>query len=358
MTRTYGVREFAALAGVTVKALHHYDRLGVLKPGRTDAGYRLYSQRDLTRLKQIRALRFLGLPLKQIKILLDAGSDSLGEALQRQRDVLTEKRRQLDRAIKAIDDAERRADSCSAANVLARLIDVIGVESDLDAMQRYFSPEAWAKCRQYYEQWPSQAWRDLYRDVSAALGENPHGKTAQALAARWIALVEHDANGDAAIRAGFWRAWVDRKNWPADLQQHLVAFKIDELSTFMQEAIWEFAERQRQRAGESRPPDRVHPARLALFHKINASLEEDPSGSRARPLVAQWNDMLDREVGGDAETKAERRNALANRTNWPAGFRQYMASLYNTDWNSWEHVTRFVEQINQLKDDPGRTRAD
>jgi hypothetical protein len=35
-----------------------------------------------------------------------------------------------------------------------------------------------------------------------------------------------------------------------------------------------------------------------------------------------------------------------------------MASLYNTDWNSWEHVTRFVEQINQLKDDPGRTRAD
>jgi predicted site-specific integrase-resolvase len=51
----YGVQEFAALAGVTVKALHHYDRLGLLKPRRTDAGYRLYSQRDLTRLKEISA---------------------------------------------------------------------------------------------------------------------------------------------------------------------------------------------------------------------------------------------------------------------------------------------------------------
>jgi DNA-binding transcriptional MerR regulator len=358
MTRIYGVQEFAALAGVTVKALHHYDRLGLLTPRRTDAGYRLYSQRDLTRLKQISALRFVGLPLKKIKIILDAGSDSLGDALQRQRDVLTEKRRQLDRAIKAIEDAAGQADSLLPAHVFARLIEVIGMESDLDAMKRYFSPETWAKCRQYYERWPSQDWRDLYRDVAAALGENPHGEKAQALAARWIALVERDARGDAAIRAGFWRAWVDRKNWPAELQQHLVAFEVEQLTTFMREAIWGFAERQRQGASEPRPPDRVHPARIALFHKIKASLNEDPSGSRARPLVAHWNDMLDREVGGDVETKAETRTALANRTNWPIGFRQYVASLYNTDWNTWERVTRFVEQMNQLKDDPSRTQAD
>jgi hypothetical protein len=35
-----------------------------------------------------------------------------------------------------------------------------------------------------------------------------------------------------------------------------------------------------------------------------------------------------------------------------------VASLYNTDWNTWERVTRFVEQMNQLKDDPSRTQAD
>jgi len=77
----YRVREFARLAGVTVKALHHYDRLGLLKPRRTDAGYRIYDERDLERLEQIVALRFLGLPPKQILILLERDAFNLPEAL-------------------------------------------------------------------------------------------------------------------------------------------------------------------------------------------------------------------------------------------------------------------------------------
>ncbi|HEX8763820.1 MAG TPA: MerR family DNA-binding transcriptional regulator, partial [Candidatus Acidoferrum sp.] len=47
MNRLYHVQEFAELAGVTVRALHHYDRLGLLMPSRTEAGYRLYYLRDL-----------------------------------------------------------------------------------------------------------------------------------------------------------------------------------------------------------------------------------------------------------------------------------------------------------------------
>ena len=70
-SRSYRVHEFAELAGVTVKALHHYDRLGLLTPRRTEAGYRVYAERDLVRLEQIVALKFLGLPLRQIKALLE-----------------------------------------------------------------------------------------------------------------------------------------------------------------------------------------------------------------------------------------------------------------------------------------------
>ncbi len=67
LSRHYRIHEFARLAGVTVKALHHYDRLGLLQPGRTEAGYRVYCERDLETLEQIVALRFLGIPLKQIR---------------------------------------------------------------------------------------------------------------------------------------------------------------------------------------------------------------------------------------------------------------------------------------------------
>jgi DNA-binding transcriptional MerR regulator len=67
----YQAKEFAALTGVTVRALHHYDRLGLLKPsGRTASGYRLYGAGDVARLQQIVTLKFIGLSLKQIKEVL------------------------------------------------------------------------------------------------------------------------------------------------------------------------------------------------------------------------------------------------------------------------------------------------
>jgi DNA-binding transcriptional MerR regulator len=64
---------------VTVKALHHYDRLGLLKPRRTHAGYRLYTDADRERLEQIAAFKFIGLPLKQIKTMLDTRSSRAGD---------------------------------------------------------------------------------------------------------------------------------------------------------------------------------------------------------------------------------------------------------------------------------------
>jgi len=103
----YRVNEFASLAGVTVRALHHYDRLGLLKPGRrTASGYRLYGERDLVRLEQIVVLKFIGLPLKQIRALLK-GESAIRETLRRQQRVLAEKRKLLDAAIAAIAKAER-----------------------------------------------------------------------------------------------------------------------------------------------------------------------------------------------------------------------------------------------------------
>src|SRR5579863_9100245 len=95
-------QEFAELAGVTVRALHHYDRLGLLRARRSGAGYRLYSVRDLERLEQIVALKFLGLSLQQIRTLLEREQLALPDALRMQRTVLEGKRSLLERAIRAI----------------------------------------------------------------------------------------------------------------------------------------------------------------------------------------------------------------------------------------------------------------
>ena len=64
---TFRIQEFAKLAGVTVRALHHYDRLKLLSPAhRSERGYRLYCHEDLGRLERILVLRYVGLSLRAI----------------------------------------------------------------------------------------------------------------------------------------------------------------------------------------------------------------------------------------------------------------------------------------------------
>lgn len=80
------IGDFSRLAQVTVKALRHYDRLGLLRPEQVDpvSGYRLYTAAQLTRLYQLLTLKELGLSLAQIRQLLDANLSAaqLGDLLR------------------------------------------------------------------------------------------------------------------------------------------------------------------------------------------------------------------------------------------------------------------------------------
>jgi MerR family transcriptional regulator, thiopeptide resistance regulator len=87
------------LAGVTVRALHRYDRMGLLKPQRGSSGVRLYRPEDLERLEQIAALKFLGIPPQEIKLLLKGGPLTLVDSLRVQREALAEKRKLIDRVM-------------------------------------------------------------------------------------------------------------------------------------------------------------------------------------------------------------------------------------------------------------------
>src|SRR5437667_476252 len=141
----YQAHEFAGLAGVTIRTLHHYDRLGLLKPSRrTDAGYRLYRENDLVRLEQIIVLKFLGLPLKGIKELLDRKALDLPRVLQLQRRALEEKRRQLDVAIQAIGEAEQWLSSGRKPDgeIFKKVIKVIEMQNDSDWMMCYYGDAA------------------------------------------------------------------------------------------------------------------------------------------------------------------------------------------------------------------------
>ena len=351
----YRARECARLAGVTVKALYHYERLGLLTPARTNAGYRVYSAKDLQRLDAILALKFVGLPLDQIKALLDSPARSLAEALRAQRRRLKIERRRITRAMRAIRDAERRLaadgqpalERASDASILAILIDVIEAGDELDAMRKYFTDAAWPKARDYFAEWPSPAWRDLLRDVQAALSDDPAGDRAQALCARWNTLFMGDAAGDIAFRTGLWNGWVDRRQWPPALADRVAMYDMDRIVRFIQESSWATIQDDgRPRGADAmRAPDRVSPTRIALFQEIARALRDDASGRAARRLVERWNALLDRESGGDPEIRSAVTSAWQSRAHWPAGMRRYVGALSDMDFSTWEQVASCIERL-------------
>lgn len=222
----YQAHEFAELAGVTVRALHHYDRLGLLKPShRSEAGYRLYSRKDLARLEQIVVLKFLGLPLREIGVVLQQHTATLSQTLQHQRQVLTEKRRQLDKAIQVIakaSDSIGQGDD-SDWRLLATIIREINMQNEKTWMGQYFSENAKAKIKERQALWSPELqaqvdkkWKQLFADIEGSLNQDPAGETAQALAARWQGLINEFTGGDPEIQRGLNQMYSDRGNWPKD----------------------------------------------------------------------------------------------------------------------------------------------
>ena len=94
------VKEVSSITGVSVRALHHYDAIGLLKPTRvTEAGYRLYDSAALQRLQAILFFRELQFPLKEIKEILDAPGYDPQDALKQQIHLLELQRQHLDALI-------------------------------------------------------------------------------------------------------------------------------------------------------------------------------------------------------------------------------------------------------------------
>lgn len=237
-------QQFAELAGVTVRTLHHYDRLGLLRARRTEAGYRVYRESDLERLEQIVALKFVGLPLKRIKTLLDRDNLELAEALPRQRLVLEAKRKLIDRAISAIQDAERTLATGKRpdAAILKKIIEVIEMQDNPSWSEQYYSNEALEKLKK--REWTpemqaetTKKWNDLFRDVEAALDEDPASAKAQALAARWGALIQSFTQGDPEISKGLNNVWKNPSGLPAETQANMKPYMNPKVHEFIQKAF-------------------------------------------------------------------------------------------------------------------------
>ena len=99
------VKEISDLTGISVRTLHYYDEIGLLKPTeKSDAGYRLYDDKALETLQQVLFFREFDIPLKEIKAVLDNPALERNQILQVQRKMLVTKKERMERLIASIDD--------------------------------------------------------------------------------------------------------------------------------------------------------------------------------------------------------------------------------------------------------------
>jgi DNA-binding transcriptional MerR regulator len=240
------IKGFADDAGVSVRTLHLYDRLGLLKPAAlTETGYRLYGEAELERLEHILALRFVGFNLEQIKELLHGSNRPLVVALRMQRHVIAREKQRLELALAAIDEAERALAECEDSDrwqILRKIIEVFRVENDWSWTQNYYSEEARRKIderrkstRKSVIEQGERDWSFLLADVEAAAssGFDPHGAQARALAERWRGLIAQFALGDPEVAGGLNRLWSDTTHWPRDFKRPWS----DEADAFIKNAL-------------------------------------------------------------------------------------------------------------------------
>jgi MerR family transcriptional regulator, thiopeptide resistance regulator len=207
------VGELARRTGVSVRALHHYDEIGLLSPShRSEAGYRLYTEIDVARLQQIRSLRALGFSLEEARDFLKRPEVTPDRVLQLHIGHLKEQIAAQQSLCDRLEQVARRwwSDENVPTEEFLHIIEVTNM------IGKYYTPEQMEQLKQRGEMLGEDhirqveaEWPELMAKVQAEMdrGTDPADERVQALARRWKELVEEFTGGDPGIAKSVGRMW-------------------------------------------------------------------------------------------------------------------------------------------------------
>ena len=233
----FTVSQVARIAGVSVRALHHYDEIGLLRPsGRSDAGYRLYDRADLERLQQVMFFRALEFPLEEIARIMKDPAFDLGSALRMQRQMLTEKAVAVSGLIAAVDAAIERLEKGEVMNGKETAEDMFEVfkgfnpkDHEAEAEQRWGQTEEWKQSKQRTAKYTKQDWvkikaegEVIYQQLAALMAGGKRATSVEAMDAaevhrqyisRWFyhcSFTVHRGLGELYVADGRFTANIDK----------------------------------------------------------------------------------------------------------------------------------------------------
>ena len=161
------IKEFAEFTGVSVRTLHYYDEIGLLKPSFVDrtTGYRYYDENSLLRMQGILFYRELDFSLKSIGKILSSPDYDTGKSLEEQKILLTLKKERLERLISSIDDAMK------GANVMRAFDNSEFEKHKVEAQEKWGKTDAYKQHAEKTKHYSKQKWNDLSDGMDHILAE-------------------------------------------------------------------------------------------------------------------------------------------------------------------------------------------
>ena len=187
------VGELAARAGLTVRTLHHYDSIGLLRPSaRSDAGYRLYDRDDVARLHRIQARRAFGMSLSDIGLYLDSPQGSPLAIVERQLAVLE---RQMLEAEHMRRQLQRLRTELAHGGQPDLSTWLHSLEQMMSVYEKYFTKDELDQLPMYHDDGVKARWKALVDEAASLMRSAPPDADApRDLARRWLDAFER--NGD------------------------------------------------------------------------------------------------------------------------------------------------------------------
>lgn len=199
MTKFYSINELRKLTRVSVRTLHHYDEINILKPHhRTQKGHRRYSENDLLRLQQIMTLKFMGFSLVEIKKIFQQSEFNIFDSLRLQEKALSEEIIRIQKIATLINYLINQHESHNHVDwkTVIQIIEVLKLK-ELDSQQWYEKYLTQNEQMQFdrYSYTRSHEWQALYEEVKQNLGSDPESDQGIEIVKKWVALAT-EAYGD------------------------------------------------------------------------------------------------------------------------------------------------------------------
>lgn len=194
----YMINEISKLTGVSIRMLHHYDKIGLLVPSkRTDANYRMYSDEDVAKLYQILLFKELEFSLQEIKTILQDENFDKEKALKEQRNLIIKKKNRLEKIIESIDDTINNFGGNVMNKKNFKAFDYEDIKKHEEKYKeeterKYGKTDAYKESKEKTSKYSKNDWENImgeaesiYVELSKLMDKEPSDEQVQLLVEKW-----------------------------------------------------------------------------------------------------------------------------------------------------------------------------